>query len=404
MNNRTSELIYSIKSNKLFYLLSVIILSAFLVIVGIFTYLQIGIHTTTKQIQAVYQGKKLYTLIDSLQDADAFSKYRENGTNINRVGQFYNALSSSSDFRFISTFNQPIPIRNFRGGDKFLYSENNPGVKCFQLNQNSFNFYNLKILNGIDFSWDKVDYKTNKIPVLLGSDYREVYNIGDSLFGNYYSKNYEFVVKGFLAPNSFVYYKGNPEFYLDQYIIIPYPPKCYSVDPSAFLFEGILYFAMINGDISSDVSENNLVNKLDRIADETGFNQFEIIGLPAFSHRYSEMVSVISNNQLLLSFSIFCILVLVIFIQHGIARILLTRRKDVYKMYWLTGNSTHNLIYIRDVSIPYVFAFILANYFIATCIKRISSVSLFSTLGITIFILITTVISCRKQYVSETKI
>jgi len=405
MNNKTTELLFSIKSNKLFYMLSILILSAFLVIVGIFTFLQFGIHNTTKQIQAVYEDKKLYTLMDSLLEADAFSKYRESAANINRVGAFYNAISSSKDFCFISMFNQPMLVKNFRGGNQFVYSESNlNNLKCFQLNQKAFDFYHLKISNSFEFQWDKVDYNSDKIPVLLGSDYQGVYKIGDSFVSEYYSKNFEFIVAGFLEPNSFVYYKGNPEFYLDQYIIIPYPPKCYSVDPTDFFFEGILYFAMINGDISGNISERNLISKLKGIADETGFDNYAILGLPMFSQKYSEIVSVISNNQRLLSISIFCILILVVFIQHGIVRIILSRRKEVYKMYWLTGDSSHTSIYLRDIGIPYVFAFLLANAFIAICIERISYIVLFATLGITILIFITSVFSCRKQYVLETNI
>ncbi len=80
-------------------------------------------------------------------------------------------------------------------------------VKSVQMNQAAFDFYNLKTESGTALNWDEIDYAADSIPILLGADYRSVYDIGDTLKGNYYSQIVEFTVVGFLEADSSVFTK-----------------------------------------------------------------------------------------------------------------------------------------------------------------------------------------------------
>lgn len=412
IKNKFREIIILLKTNVLFYILSFLILSAFMVIIGAVSGLQIETHFKGKEIKKIYNGKKFYTIVDSFYKPEEFLEYRQSPDNINKIGDFYNSLSNSSGFIFLSAFSQPIPIENFSGDDKFLYNseefqnkhKNFPmNVKSLQLNQSAFEFYKLKITKGNGFKWDNINYDSGKIPVLLGSNYEGVYEIGDTFIGNYYSKDFKFIVKGFIEPNSFIYYKGNPEFYIDEYVLIPYPKKIKPVVDSDFKFEGILYFAMINGDLSSNSSKDELLNEIKEISNKTNFSNFSIVGLPELALKYSEMVSVINKNKTFLYISIILLLILIIFIQNGIARIILIRRKDLYKTYRLIGYSSVRKIYMRDISIPYFLSFIFANIIVMIGFQKISLLSVLITLVITLFIFTTSYLSCKSLFSKTTE-
>lgn len=395
----TSEFKTLAKTNCVYYTLSTLVLSAFLVIIGIIANLQINAHFTGQHIQKVYNGKNFYSVIDSLYNPSEFSNFRKNHNNINRIGTFYNSLTTSSLFDFISAFCQPIPIKDFRGSEQFLYNSDQfikahsdipLNIKCFQLNQSAFCFHNLAINNGLSFVWDDIDYSTGKIPIVLGSNYKDIYDIGDCLFGNFYSKDFKFEITGFLTPNTFVYYKGNPEFYLDDYILLPYPKRCELVDATNFKFESILYFAMINGDLATTATKKDLLDEIKQIANNTGFIEFSVIGLPKISLKYNEIISVISANQKLLYVSMSLILILILFIQYSTTQLIIVRRKNLYKTYWLIGYPFYKRVFIQDIIIPYLSAFVLANILLTLCFEKISLVAVFS---ITLFAMIIFVIS-----------
>ncbi|MBS4535523.1 hypothetical protein GOQ29_07795 [Clostridium sp. D2Q-14] len=119
--------------------------------------------------------------------------------------------------------------------------------------------------------------------------------------------------------------------------------------------------------------------------------------------RYGEIVSVINENKNLLYISMILLLILVVFIQHGIARIILTRRIDVYKTYRLIGYYSDRKIYMRDIGIPYPLAFIFANIILIVCLQKVSFSALLFTLFATLFIFIVSYLSCKKIFIETTE-
>jgi hypothetical protein len=394
------------KANAIFYVLSVCVLTAFLVIMGILFILQSATVTRESHIKSVYEGKQLYHIVDNFYDADAFYEYKLHPENINCLGRFYNMLVSSPNLKFISTFNQAIPIQKFRGDGKFSYNsqafmnehKDVPiNVKAMQLNTASFELYQLRVARGASFDWREVDYSKDTLPILLGSDYDGVYDIGDTFVGNYYGRDMTFKVIGILEPNTFIYYKGDPEFYLDTYFVVPYPKFCAPVESTDFHFEGILYFAMVNGDIMTTLDEKLLLSEVKNIANTTGFVDFSIIGISDFAWKYDTMVSVIKENQRLLFVTMLLVGVLVTFVQYGMGRLILARRLNVYKTYWLIGNSNYRLVYFRDISVPYIVAFLFSVIIIRLCFHNISLLSILFILGISVSILGLVYAICRRS-------
>lgn len=384
-----------LKANAMFYVLSVCVLTAFLGMMGIFFMLQNATVARESQIKNVYEGKRLYTIVDNFYNGDEFYEFRQYSENIDYLGRFYNALVVSQNLKFISIFNQAIPIKNFQGDEQFYYNSQAfinehkdvpVNVKAMQLNSAVSELYQLSVARGASFDWREVDYGSNTLPVILGSNYDGVYNIGDTFMGNYYGRDMSFKVIGILEANTFIYYKGDPEFYLDTYILVPYPMYCASVNPADFHFEGILYFAMVNGDIISTLDEQALLKEIKNIANTTGFDDFSLIGISDFAWKYDVLISVIKENQSLLFVTMLLMGILVAFIQYGMGCLILARRLDVYKTYWLIGNKDYRLVYFRDIGVPFIASYVFSVIITGYCFQHFSLMAALFTLGISVSI------------------
>lgn len=410
IRHKLYELKLLLKTNSLYYMLSMIILLLFLSIAGIVLTIHMNANVQERYISEVYDGKKFYDVKDSLYDPTQFYDYRHKEENIDKIADFYNALNNSSAFDFLSVFTQFIPIKNFKGDSSFNYNSEafrtahpseSTNIKSVQLNQNAFDFYKIEVNIGESISWNDINYNSGEIPVLLGSNYKGLYEIGDIINGKYYLREMEMVVKGFVKENTFISYNGTPEFYLDHYLILPYPPTCEPVDKNDYEFEGILYFAMINGRIASSLPKEDLIYEIKLIADTTHFIEFSIVGLSELNLKYSELLSVIKENQKLLLMSIIFLLILITLVQYGIARIIFLKRENVYKNYWLIGYSPYKRLYMRDISIPYLGAYILANLLLFFCLKKLSIAILLFTAAISFGILIIIFFSCSNFFESK---
>lgn len=232
-----------------------------------------------------YDGLQRYTVIDNLYDSEQFYDFRQAAYNINCIKDFYNQLNQERDIKVLSIFDQPIPIRDFKGSDEFYYNskeflENNPNVditiKSIQINETAFCYYDLKTENGTNVNWDSINYEDNQIPVFLGAEYKDIYNIGDVLAGNFYSRDFEFYIVDFLEKNSLIYYGNDPEFCIDNYVIIPYPSQMWEVTFD-YSFESILYFAMINCDIVTGKNEKDFIQIIKKVSDNSKFIDFSVI-------------------------------------------------------------------------------------------------------------------------------
>jgi hypothetical protein len=309
------EIVYDLRSNGLLSLLKALIIT--LVLVGLY-----NIHSLSRDTDqaidrsfAAQSGYNLYTLVDALFDPLRFQEFRTSTENLATVGAFYDLLNNNDSLIFLSAFNQPVPIVQFKGGEKFGYTygtemrlggfyEDPLGrsvvdVKSLQLNQQVFDFYDLRVGKGHAIVWDDVDYSSSVIPVLLGSSYEGVYNIGDELEGWLYSNgSMIFRVVGFLENNSSLYYKDEVNHYLDEYVIIPYPPN---LDISLYDdkdFYGILSFAMINGDIAApkEMASQEVLSQLDVIKYLSGYGEYTLTNTPAYLVQLSLMRHLLEDN------------------------------------------------------------------------------------------------------------
>lgn len=228
-----------------------------------------------------------YRLSDTLLEDKDYSRFLHDKASINTLVAFYNDILQSDKVLMLSAFNQAMQVKDFKGDKRFFYGTEEylkatadlvPRQKALQINQNFFDFHQLKVVEGEAIVWEGIDYRNGmKIPILLGHQYKGIYELGDVLEIEFYSKIFPCEVVGFLAKETGVSYNGYIDEDLDTYIIFLYPPKLWPVDEVDDSFAGIVYFAMLNGEVATKASEQVLLSEIKMASEKSEFKDFQVL-------------------------------------------------------------------------------------------------------------------------------
>ncbi|MDN5441301.1 MAG: hypothetical protein L0F96_08755 [Lactococcus lactis] len=371
---------FDFKKNGLFIVLKGILLSLFFLILYVSLLFMASTDYAINRDFSMKQNVNLYSLIDTFSDPNDFSKFRDSVTSIQKVSQFYNQLNQNQEITFLSIFDQPVPIANFKGGIKFdhgyetdvgekgayfdeISNEKLIDIKSLQMNEKAFSFYNLKVSKGTEIPWDNITYTSSQkmmIPVILGSNYLDSYAIGDQLKGTLYFETFDFKVVGFLAENSSVYYKNDINKFIDSYMIIPYPNQLSPIGENDKFFSGILNFAMINGDIaaSKKLSTDNVLSQLDDISKRTKFDNYTLLNTPSYLIQFNLMRRTIQKNWHLVTLIIVLMCMSLIVVLIFLNLVLLKKRYNKFKILWYKGVSQQRLAW-------YLFLLMMKEYMIS---------------------------------------
>lgn len=189
--------------------------------------------------------------------------------------------------------------------------------------------------------------------MLLGNEYRGVYELGQHLTGAVILQEQELEVVGFLEPDSAMYFRGEANHYLDDTVIVPYPPTLAGperaaldrLDPELF---GRLVFQVLNADLAVDRSFGfgGVVARLDAIGDDTGFRSYTLLGVPTYLVQLSLVRQLVQDNLVLVTALIVVLTAGVGIITAFLNRLLHHRRAPVARVHHLLGrcpNRTNRL-------------------------------------------------------------
>lgn len=233
------------------------------------------------------EGYSVYRLSDTLLEDEDYGQFRKDKASMNTLVAFYNYLNQSDELSILSIFNQALYVKNFKGDSAFYYTPEEalkadpsltPSIKGIEMNQKAFDFYQLKLAEGKAIDWEKVNYQDGtKLPILLGYQYKGVYQLGEVLEIDLYGKLFQCEVVGFLSQETKLNYKNYIDEDLDTYIIFPYPPKLWPVDEVDDSFAGIVYFAMLNGEVATKASEKVLLSEIKMASEKSEFKDFQVL-------------------------------------------------------------------------------------------------------------------------------
>lgn len=208
--------------------------------------------STEDEISALY-----IQLADNYVDDDSLSNLYAERNVIARVKKFNEDLNTNLEYYEMS-FQALQSLDYFDGDERFVKTYNRKGgqiknqevmidgKKCYvtslntiQVNKRFFDENLLLLEEGKGF--DRNDYLVSdfdQVPIILGYQYTDYFNVGDILTLNYLEKNINFYIKGFLQKGIRIEY-NNAIVEMDNYICMPSFDCTKIVDQSddEFLFQ-----------------------------------------------------------------------------------------------------------------------------------------------------------------------
>jgi hypothetical protein len=298
MNMVMREVQESLKRRKAF---TVFIMLGVLVFLTTVTVLFLSyIHILEKEeTVSSFEGLNVYPISDTLAEANDWREYLNEPDALDRVKRFYTYLEEDLNETYIYTFDQSIALSPDEGEieEQFLegYEDGTPQspiteedgrlyypVKAVQMNEQAEDMFPVTVSDGTPFTAQDF-YAADKegvIPVLLGADYADLYQVGDMLQTDYLFKKFQLEVKGFVDPGSFVVRPDYPEIYLDRYIVMPAQQFEDSADEEELRFQEKHYFQTINGAIYSAAERDVVEKELEQAKTAADFPHTAIIGYP----------------------------------------------------------------------------------------------------------------------------
>ena len=234
------NMMFLIKKRKFVSLLMVFFIMTGLLIFGKMIDLSGEAKTKAKKYEETYGNITLYRTGEALSDSVYQSYMGKDGAGIyDRLYALEESLRNATDIMFVENTVQPIEIVKPSIPDLFLDSyemgdadfsvqeyrnETRYLTKALQVSQSFFEAFQIQLSSGQPFQEDDYLYVEDRpIPVLLGAEYAEIFQLGAVLEGYYLSEEkLKFQVQGFLQEDAFFYMSGvNDMVSCGRYIVMP---------------------------------------------------------------------------------------------------------------------------------------------------------------------------------------
>ena len=228
-----------------------------------------------------------YPVTEFLND-ELFDRYRhDDGTLFNRLKTYYGKLAGSEELPFVSYANNLVELLytdipeqgvvNYGSdyaADSFYEIEGEPVVaaEAIQIFEPFLDLFSLEIEEGRSFTEADHHYiQDRRVPVILGSAYKDTFHVGDVFEGYYIFERVSFEVIGFAKSGSTFFNKAEngPSLY-DRYIIMPFEQV--EEDSS---FNRIVLLQEICGFIVTENGRDAAVSQIQQYLAESGLEDWQ---------------------------------------------------------------------------------------------------------------------------------
>lgn len=356
------------KQNKFINLLTILVSIFFFTLIFIFVVNinQANIETKTA---ANFENLNVFQVTDELtgqKEKDFFNGPK----GYDLLNEFNHTLSKSKEFTYYTATWQPIGVADFKGDQSFdpnyQYSGETTStheinkktysfVLAVQANKSVFELNNLQIVRGREFN--DTDYKyignSSPIPVILGSQYSSLYDIGSKFSFFLYNKEIEGKVIGFLDSSQKIMTANEPELILDKYILLPAinfsekPSNYIRKNPNNELFVRASLLAGAGSLLLSKQSPVQMRKTMDQIAEKSGFHEFQLIGADGLV--IDALVGMTKTNVVLIVITILILFVITSLSFLYALHLKVKKNIDSYLVLLICGaNMDHIKNYIRN--------------------------------------------------------
>ncbi|MCQ2523850.1 MAG: hypothetical protein MJ123_05865 [Lachnospiraceae bacterium] len=250
-------------------------------------------------------------------------------------------------------------------------------VKCLWVDLEAVDYYRLKCQKGS--FWDDGNNKSF-LPIVLGSDYKDIFSIGDIVDGySPFDGEIKYIVNGFLEKGAFCMYHGSVK-NLDRYVVAPLIKLSNekSDEENDAFQDRIYHLFKVNGVIISKDSLQRVDEVIKEICDECGITPASTVILESDTQNkvIEQKKEYMGNllNLLIVSSLIFSIVSVLIF-----PHIYIGRNRQYFNILWDNGFSLLevNAIVCITLSIPLILCvmicgkmlWLLIILLIVTCVE-----------------------------------
>lgn len=222
------------------------------------------------------KGDKIYYQSAFFQAPLILNELNSNARSLENAKEFINELRNQYDFIYTKyNAEQDVIIKNDeiekRGIDnkdisQFIYSESKDlgliNLDSYQMDESGFEYFNFKMHDGRSFNEDDyiLESESEELPIILGYNYKDIFNVGEKIKYIYAGKEMEGEVIGILEKNSVIFNNNTDSTLLDNKTILPLPDfKYMPKDAEEQYHQSIVYLDMLNGaNIITSIKSNNI--------------------------------------------------------------------------------------------------------------------------------------------------
>lgn len=232
-----AEIIESIRQSAFLGLIIILLTAAGLVFAAIGSLGFSRIHGQLLDFSAKYKAEHIFHLYDPFNSEIILRSFRNESDEEERLMRFHERLENNSYFRYLDLNSQSIYIQNYSGPEKFVkgYAEgraelNKPvdingnlyrSVNGMQFSELVFTTFKPSLQSGRYFLSSEYKYREDQsIPLILGSEYKGIYSLGDPLNINFLGLQSRARVVGFFNKDSYVFLAGDI-CYLNRQVVMP---------------------------------------------------------------------------------------------------------------------------------------------------------------------------------------
>lgn len=198
-------------------------------------------HESAERIENEYGIQQSFFVREGLSDQAYFRYCDDNNEEVfYKLKHLLTLLWENEEIRFytqiehqgLQVVNEEVPnefLIGYEAGD-YEYSinayegEELYSTKAVYVSDYFFEEYNIRVSDGRKFVSSDYIYSPQKdVPIILGNDYKNIYDVGDKISGYFYlDDKTTFEVVGFLQPDNYFFsYQENDFISTNRYIIIP---------------------------------------------------------------------------------------------------------------------------------------------------------------------------------------
>lgn len=250
---------------------------------------------TEEQINTYKEVYEDYQYCSILDNFAATANILEDMSNMEKFETFLQLLNSSEYFQYFMVYNHPVYVEGYLGPDENIdgYESSSDlssrtveildekgtyhtctALKGFWIGSNVVDYFGLQLSDGVDFGNEDYWFNPNEtMPIILGANYKDIYNVGDELYIDFVFSDTKAKVIGILEENSSIYYRGKHQ-NLDRYIVMPIFVNVEFEGETLYNFEtGALHFYTfrISGTIASKLELTHINEIIDSYSKEAGF-------------------------------------------------------------------------------------------------------------------------------------